>query len=249
MDRPSRGWELGASLIILFVALIAWLVMLALARDMPDAMMSPASFLVFWVVMMIAMMFPSVAPTAILWVGGIARTSSGIGRFARAGSFIAGYLVVWTAYGLAALAAIAGAATLVQRAPESARWVGAGVFAFAALYQITPLKHACLRHCRSPLAAMMQYAGFPRYGRDVLAGLHHGTFCVGCCWALMASLVAAGFMNFAAMAAIAALIFLEKRWVRGELFARVAGVGLLALAVLAILHPELFPGLRPAMPG
>lgn len=206
------------------------------------------AFLLIWAVMMAAMMLPSVAPTAILWSNGIAQSSSGAVRLVRSGAFFLGYVVAWTAYGLAAYAAGIEVAATLQRWPQSGRWIGAGIFLLAAVYQLTPLKRACLSRCRSPFAALMHYAAFSKTARDLRVGLHHGLYCIGCCWALMAVLVAAGMMNVAAMAAIAAIIFVEKRWRRGESFATALSIVFVALAVLAVLRPQLFPGLQPAMP-
>jgi predicted metal-binding membrane protein len=90
----------------------------------------------------------------------------------------------------------------------------------------------------------MHYAGFPQRGRDFLVVLHHGAYCVGCCWGLMALLLAAGIMNIGAMAAIAALIFLEKRWRHGEMLASVVSVAFIALAVAAVFYARSFPGLH-----
>lgn len=210
---------------------------------MPSMMPLPA-FIAVWVVMMVAMMFPSVAPTAMLWGGAIVRSSSGIDRVVRMTQFIGGYLLAWSAFGVAAYWIVVEMAGFIERSPRSAGWIGAAIFLFAAVYQIAPLKRACLLHCRSPLAALMHYAAFPKRGRDVLAGLHHGSYCVGCCWGLMALLLAAGVMNVAAMAAVAVLILLEKRWSHGESLARWVSAVFAALAVAALLEPQLFSGLR-----
>jgi predicted metal-binding membrane protein len=229
----------------LCLAAIAWGITVTQSAGMAmPAMMPLPAFLAFWIVMMIAMMFPSVAPTAILWSSAIAKSSSGLQRVSRMTHFIAGYLFAWAAFGIAAYWTVVEIAALLARAPQNARWIGAAIFVFAAAYQLTPLKRACLLHCRSPFAAMMHYAGFPQRGRDVLVGLHHGAYCVGCCWGLMALLLAAGVMNVAAMAAVAALIFLEKRWRYGSALATWVGAACLLLAVSALFEPELFPGLR-----
>lgn len=193
------------------------------------------AFLSFWVIMMIAMMFPSVAPTAIVWSNGILRTTSGIAAPARIASFAVAYLVVWTAYGILAFAAIATIAHASDMHPQIARWIAAGLFAFAGLYQLTPLKRACLRHCRAPFVALMHYASWSPRARDFRVGLHHGAYCVGCCWGLMAILIAVGVMNVYAMLAVAAIIFVEKLWRRGELLAKALGVVFLAIAVAELL--------------
>jgi predicted metal-binding membrane protein len=238
----------AAWIAFLTIAAIAWAITVMQARSMAmPAMMPLPLFLAFWLVMMIAMMFPSVAPTAMLWGNAIARTSSGAQRVMRIGEFIAGYLLAWAAFGIAAYWVLRQLTSFLGRAPQDAPWIGCAVFLFAAAYQVTPIKRACLLHCRSPFAALAHYAGFPKTGRDVLVGLHHGAYCVGCCWGLMALLAAAGVMNVPAMAGIAALIYLEKRWRRGEVLAKALCAGFLALALLAALHPELFAGLRPPM--
>jgi len=240
-----RRVALAAWAAFLAIAAVAWSLIFVQAASpaMPQMMPLPA-FLAFWVVMMVAMMFPSVAPTAILWSRGIMRTTSGLERALRMAGFASGYLLAWAAFGLAAYWTIVHLAALIARSPQSAGWIGAGIFMFAALYQVSPLKRACLLHCRSPFAALMHYAGFPERGRDVLVGVHHGAYCVGCCWGLMALLLAAGVMNVPAMAVVAALIFLEKRWSRGERLATWLSVGFLALAVVAARNPGAFPGLH-----
>jgi predicted metal-binding membrane protein len=240
-----RNAAIAAWLTFLGIALIAWAITAVQSGGMAmPAMMPLPAFLTFWIVMMIAMMFPSVAPTAILWSGAIARTASGARRALRMTAFVAGYLVVWSAFGAAFYFVLLQLSALLERAPHSAPIVGAAIFLFAALYQLTPLKRACLLHCRSPFAALMHYAGFPQRGRDFLVGLHHGAYCVGCCWGLMALLLAAGIMNIGAMAAIAALIFLEKRWRHGEMLASVVSVAFIALAVAAVFYARSFPGLH-----
>ncbi len=211
--------------------------------------LSPPLFLAMWVVMMAAMMFPSVAPIAILWTHSIAGRASGVVRAGRIASFLSGYLVAWAGYGLLAFLALLAAGRLVDAAPEGATWLGASVFAVAGLYELTPLKDVCLRHCRSPMMALLRYANYKGETRDLRVGLHHGVYCVGCCWGLMVVLVAVGAMNVPAMAGLAAVIFLEKLWSRGRLLSRAVGIAFLAIAALAPFHPWLLPGLRAGAHG
>jgi predicted metal-binding membrane protein len=199
-------------------------------------------FLAMWVTMMAAMMFPSVAPTAILWARSITRGPTGAVRAWRIASFLSGYLIAWTGYGVVAFAALRGA-RLVDLSPQEARILGSAIFAAAGVYQLTPLKDVCLRHCRSPLAQLMHYGSFKGIGRDLRVGVHHGAYCVGCCWAFMLVLVAVGVMNIAAMAALAAVIFLEKLSRHGPVVARAVAVGFIALAAVAPFHPWLLPAL------
>ena len=103
----------------------------------------------------------------------------------------------------------------------------------------------CLRHCRSPIGSLFHYASFKGPARDLRVGMHHGLYCIGCCWGLMIILVAVGTMNIAVMAALAAVILIEKIWKYGRPFATVVGVTLIVLAVLALFVPRLLPGLQP----
>jgi predicted metal-binding membrane protein len=197
-------------------------------------------FLGVWIVMMAAMMLPSAIPAVALYVG-LAR-----GRTAVAALFFtSGYLAVWAAIGLVAFAA-AGAGGLftdgVLDWNRGGRWVAGAALLCAAVYQVTPLKDACLARCRTPLGLLL---GSWRPGRlgGLRLGLASGAWCAGCCWALMASLFALGVMSIAWTALIAGLIALEKTlpW------RRVATGGttalLLVLGVLLLAAPDLVPGL------
>ncbi|MFJ7779429.1 DUF2182 domain-containing protein [Streptomyces yangpuensis] len=247
---PVRDLALAWSLIVLIAAL-AWLLTVDQARGMgvgPGTMgMALPLFLVLWLAMMAAMMLPSVAPVAVTWAKGIARQSGGAVRALRTTAFLSGYLVAWTLFGLAAYGGLALTGGLVDRDPDAGRWIGAAAFALAGLYQLGPLKDICLRHCRSPMAQLMRYASYRPRMRDLRVGLHHGAYCVGCCWALMVLLIPLGVMNVAAMAGVAALIFLEKLWYRGPQLARLAGAVFLVLAVLAPFQDWLLPGLQNTM--
>jgi predicted metal-binding membrane protein len=201
-------------------------------------------FLGVWVVMMAAMMFPSAAPTVALY----ARMSRRRVRTAPL-LFAAGYLLTWTAAGLLAYAVFAlGRSALGHELAwdHAGRWVAGGVLVLAAVYEVTPLKDACLSKCRSPLGFLVGS------WRDGLAGAvnmgaRHGAWCVGCCWALMAALFALGVMSLAWMAFVAALIALEKTlpWQPGVTYA--VALILLVLGVLLIAAPDSVPGL--VVPG
>lgn len=235
------------------LAALAWAVTIRQANGMgvgPGTMgMALPLFLLMWVAMMAAMMFPSVAPIAILWTRAIRGRSQGAAMLGRMASFLGGYLLAWTGYGLLAFAALLGTERLVELSPEGAKWLGVGIFAVGGFYQLTPLKDACLRHCRSPMMSLLHYGNFKGRTRDLRVGVHHGLYCVGCCWGLMLVLVAVGVMNIAAMAALAAVIFLEKLWRHGRGLSRAIGVAFLAIAVLVPFYPSLLPGLRSTMTG
>ena len=201
-------------------------------------------FLGVWVVMMTAMMFPSVWPTVALY-SQMAR------RRWRAAPlvFAAGYIAAWTAAGLVAYGLFAVGRELLgdELAWDNAgRWLAGGTLVVAAAYELTPLKDVCLTKCRSPLGFLI---GTWRDGLlgGFNMGARHGAWCVGCCWALMASLFALGVMSLAWMAFIAALIGLEKTlpWRRVVNYATAALLLLLGIALLAA--PGDIPGLT--LPG
>jgi predicted metal-binding membrane protein len=197
-----------------------------------------------WVVMMAAMMFPSVAPTVALYAR-MARRTPRIAPLV----FTAGYLVTWTAAGLLAYAAFRGGRALLGGELAwggAGRWLAGGTLVAAAAYELTPLKDVCLAKCRSPLGFLLSsWRDGLRGALDM--GARHGAWCVGCCWALMASLFALGVMSLVWMAFVAALIALEKTlpWGRAATYATAAI--LLALGVAVIAAPDAVPGLT--LPG
>jgi len=201
-------------------------------------------FLGLWILMMAAMMLPSVAPVAVLWTRAIGGTSTRPRRAARMSMFLSGYLLAWAACGLVAFAALTGTERLLTASPTTAKWLGISIFVAAGLYQLTPWKDWCLRRCRSPIGALLHYVGFKGRSRDLRVGIHHGVTCVGCCWGLMIVLIAVGVMNLAAMAALAIVIFAEKLTRHGRLFGQAVGIVLVASGVVAIWFPFLLPGLH-----
>ena len=197
-------------------------------------------FMGVWVVMMAAMMFPSVSPTVALY----ARMTSRRAPVAPL-VFAAGYLVAWGGAGLLAYGASDVGRSLFgpQLSWDAAgRWVAGGTLVVAALYELTPLKDVCLGKCRSPLGFLLSSwrGGFPG---ALQMGARHGAWCVGCCWALMAALFALGVMSLAWMAFVAALIALQKTlpWERAITYG--TATLLLVLGVLLIAAPDAVPGL------
>ncbi len=199
-----------------------------------------------WVVMMAAMMFPSVWPTVDLY----ARMQHGRrerGMPAPPGAtaaFVAGYLLTWTTTGLAAFGLLSVARSLGLDGlswPRAGHWVAAGVIGLAAAYELTPLKDACLTRCRTPLGFLL--SGW-RDGRGgaVRMGAGHGGWCVGCCWALMAALFALGLMSLGWMLVVAVLIATEKLlpWRRAATAAVTAA--LIGLSLAAGAAPAAFMG-------
>ena len=201
-------------------------------------------FLGVWVVMMAAMMFPSVAPTVALY-SRMTRQRSPLSPLL----FAAGYLVTWALAGLVAFALASAGGRLAGDALDwqhAGRWAAGATLVVAAGYEFTPLKDVCLGKCRSPLGFLL---GSWRDGRRgaLRMGAKHGAWCVGCCWALMASLFALGVMSVDWMAFVAGLIAVEKivPWRRAATYA-VAAL-LLALGVLLFAAPQTIPGLT--VPG
>ncbi|MEU9010718.1 DUF2182 domain-containing protein [Streptomyces sp. NPDC048479] len=249
---PRRDLAVAWILMVLIAAL-AWVLTVGQSRDMgtqPGTMgMALPLFLLLWVVMMVAMMLPSMAPIAITWARAIGRQSAGAVRAARMTQFAGGYLLVWAAFGLLAYAGLAATGRLVDDNPDAGRWLGAAAFFLAGVHQFGPLKRVCLRHCRNPLSHLLRYARFRPWARDLRVGMHHGLYCLGCCWGLMIVLIPLGVMNVAAMAGLAAVIFLEKLWWRGPWLTWAVGLAFLVLAALAPFQDWMLPGLQMSGPS
>jgi predicted metal-binding membrane protein len=177
------------------------------------------------------MMTPSVAPL-VLGYAAVGRTARGGAPFAATAWFASGYAASWTLFALAAAAvqwALQRAALLTATMSTAARPLGAAILIAAGVYQWTRLKAVCLTHCRSPRAFLQHNDGFRPDAPGAFAmGLHHGSYCVGCCWVLMALLFVGGVMNAAWIALLTALVLAEKVVPQGRLVARAAGVLLLA---------------------
>ncbi len=199
-----------------------------------EQVLTVGAFLVAWLAMMTAMMFPAITPVVKLY--GRAATA---GRVAPLPFFVAGYIAVWTSIGLPAYVAWRA---LMDPIDDGRPWAGrlAGVVLLAAaVWQLTPLKSVCLRHCRSPISFFLRFGA--RVTRPVGAlrtGATHGLFCLGCCWALMAVLVALGTMNLAWMIALALLILVEKNAPAGERIAQFAAVAFIGLGAALLFRPE-----------
>lgn len=207
--------------------------------------MTAAVFLAMWVGMMVAMMFPAVAPMVLAHRRVVLHR--GEGR-APTVAFVAGYLVVWSVAGLVPLACVLASRELAAEAAQ-ARWlptlagliiVGSGV------YQFTGWKATCLRWCRSPIGFVMTH-DFGTGSRGALrAGLAHGGFCLGCCWALMSVLIVVGLMNLLWMAALSLIFLAEKNWSRGVGLTRIVGTAMVVLGLTVVLNPDILPDISGA---
>jgi predicted metal-binding membrane protein len=181
-----------------------------------------------WAVMMVAMMTPSAAPMILMFAGVNRRRREQQGPYVPTGVFLAGYLAVWAAFAVLATAAqwaLHAVSLLSPMTAITSPVVGGVLLVAAGVYQWTPLKHACLSKCRSPLGFVLNEWREGRWGA-FLMGLKHGGYCAGCCWSLMALLFVAGVMNLLWVAAIAGFVLLEKVAPGGERLGRVAGVAL-----------------------
>ncbi len=197
-----------------------------------------ASLFVMWAVMMAAMMLPTAVPTLMAY----ARMRS---TEPRAGTtwlsvtfFAAGYVAAWTGFSFAAAAIQMGLSNLAVLSPMMMKVmsgpVAAGILIGVGIYQFTPFKQACLRQCRTPIAFLMTQWRDGDAGA-VKMGLHHGLFCVGCCWALMALLFVAGVMNTVWIIAITAYVLLEKVVPYSPVLSKLVGAGLIGFGMWSLV--------------
>jgi predicted metal-binding membrane protein len=261
----SAWWRDRAALVtggmLLLIAAASWIVVVRQTAEMramdmgaapaepPPPLISWASALTFlgaWGVMMAAMMLPSATPMLALY-GTVSRNLARAGqRVAPSLLFAAVYLAVWLLVGVPVYLADALVRAGAHRSPAVAVALPAAlalVLVAAGVYQFTALKRVCLQHCQSPLSFLMAHwrSG---YAGTLRMGLAHARYCVGCCWGLMAVLVAAGAMGLQWVLLIAAVVFAEKLLPRGEWTARVVGAALVALGIAVFLTPGLATILR-----
>jgi predicted metal-binding membrane protein len=189
-----------------------------------------------WAIMMVGMMLPSAAPMILLYDRVRERQEAKGASLAATGVFALGYLAAWGLFSLVATSAqwaLERVALLSPMMASASPWLGGGLLIAAGIYQWTPLKHACLVHCRSPIAFLAHYWRPGRSGA-LMIGLHHGLYCIGCCWVLMALLFVFGVMNLLWIAVLALFILLEKVMPWGEPFSRATAVVLAGAGVLVI---------------
>jgi predicted metal-binding membrane protein len=236
--------RLGLVLVLFALAAVGWWWTLGQMRGMDNGPWSDLGtfgwFLIVWVVMMAAMMFPSVAPTVALYSRMTTRLSP-----LRSLVFTAGYLVTWAGAGVAAFAigvALSRSSAGLFEWDRAGRWVAGGTLVVAAIYELTPFKDVCLGKCRSPLGFLL---GSWREGWSgaFQMGMRNGAWCVGCCWALMASLFALGIMSVTWMAVIAGLIGFEKTIPSRRAASYGTAAVLLGLGLLVLVAPHSMPGL------
>jgi predicted metal-binding membrane protein len=248
---PDRGAvRYGVPVALIGAAALGWWWSVHMAKDMStgdlsnvsgmrgmemtsENMISVAGFLVAWFAMMTAMMLPAILPVMKLYLRALTH-----GRVAPLPYFVAGYLTVWM---VPAIPAYFAWRALFAPLSNGAQWAGrlAGVVVVAAgIWQLTPLKKLCLRHCRSPMSFFLRFGG--RVERPLGAarmGALHGFYCFGCCWAIFALLVALGTMNLGWMLILTALIAGEKLFVRGDRLASAVGAIFLGLGTALFIAP------------
>jgi predicted metal-binding membrane protein len=239
------------------VTLLAWIYLVYTAKrmtdmpgmpvmpDMPEMVMlrtwAAADFLfmfLMWAIMMVGMMAPAAAPMTLLYAA-IARRAAGQNNpIPPATVFVAGYIAMWTFFSAAATLmqwALERAALLSSMMVSTSPMLGAGILIVAGVYQFTPLKASCLRHCRTP-AAFFSERWRTGFTGAFQMGLVYGAYCLGCCGFLMLLLFVGGVMNLLWIAAIAILILAEKASPLALRGGRIAGFAMIVLGVLAIIR-------------
>jgi predicted metal-binding membrane protein len=233
------------------VPVICWAWIVPMARDMYGVMSGPSAWMMtavwdarhttllaaMWIVMMIGMMTPSAAPTLLIYASVMRRSDEGPRAALRVYPMAAGYLLVWIGFSIAA--------TLLQRTLSTAvlspmmtlinPFAAASVLAVAAIYQLTPIKRACLDLCRSPIGFITTHMRTGAWGAFRL-GVDHGVYCVGCCWALMLLLFAGGVMNLWTIASVTFFVLFEKLAPLGDRTRQLSAAGLAAAAVWVMLR-------------
>lgn len=232
------------------VTAIAWVYLVAMAADMDgmmmDAMAMPSMeawsatdfvlMFVMWAVMMVGMMLPSATPMILLYAAVTRRHSQRGHMFASTGVFAAGYLIAWTGFSLLATVlqwALEQMALLSPMMVSTSSYLGGGLLIAAGVYQWTPLKHACLDNCRAPAEFLSRTWRNGTRGA-VLMGMHHGAYCIGCCWLLMALLFVVGVMNLLWVAALTAIVLVEKVAPGGAVVSRVFGAVFVAAGLFIV---------------
>ena len=241
--------------VLLILAVAAWgFLAWQATRVSPMAMgltmgMGAALFLAIWVVMMVAMMFPTAAPM-ILMFARVHRDKRQSGKaFVPTWVFVSAYLLLWTLFGVLAYICAVWAERLAQQVPwlaAHAAQIGGGVLVLAGLYQLSPLKRTCLAKCRTPLDFIVR-SWRNGYLGSFRMGLEHGAYCLGCCWLLFVIFFPLGIMNVAAMAVVTLLIFAEKSFPLGQRIAQLAALALVTYGLLVVFMPGALPTFQALM--
>jgi predicted metal-binding membrane protein len=202
------------------------------------SMLHAFSMFVMWWVMMIAMMLPSAAPIILLSAALNRRSRAEIAPYGRVAAFVLGYLLAWAVFSLVAVALqywLEQAGMLSMHGESVNHLLTGGLLLAAGVWQLSPMKYACLQHCRSPVAFLTRYRK-PGSSGALYMGARHGLYCLGCCWFLMALLFAGGVMNLYWIVGLAVFVFAEKVLVIGSGLGRIAGVCLLGWGLWVLVR-------------
>ncbi len=260
LRRRELGAVLAA---LVGTTLLAWLYLARLASSMGGVSMSPdmpmppgmsmdmpmsvvglrpwgpvelgMTFLM-WAVMMVGMMVPTAMPMTLIYMGIVRKAKEDGAVVAPTLVFVVGYLAVWALFGLVATSAqwaLESAALVSPMMVTTSPLLGAGLLVLAGVYQLTPAKHACLSHCRSPVHFIAHHWRHGTMGA-LRMGASHGLYCLGCCWALMLLLFVGGVMNLLWIAAIAFFVLLEKVLPYSRVPSWIAGAAMIAAGVVLL---------------
>ena len=207
--------------------------------QMPWSLLTFLLMFIMWSVMMVGMMVPSVAPMVLLFARVQRRKLADQAPAARIAAFTAGYLLIWTSFSLIATGlqwALTELRLLSPMMESTSQFLAVGVLLAAGIYQLTPLKLACLKQCQSPIGFLTMHWKDGISG-SLSMGIEHGMYCLGCCWLLMALLFVGGVMNLIWVAIIATFVLLEKVVPKGEIIGRVGGILLIVFAGFVAFQP------------
>jgi len=244
--QRDRSLILGG---LLMLAALAWALLIWQASTMShQAMgltmgMSAILFIAIWIVMMVAMMFPTAAPMILMFSKIYQSRRQHERPFVPTWVFVSAYLLIWSLCGVVAYPLAVGidklAASSIWLMGNAARFGGV-VLLVAGLYQLSPLKDICLSKCRTPVQFILS-SWHDGYRGAFRMGLEHGAYCLGCCWLLFVILFPLGLMNLAVMALLTALIFAEKALPIGRQISKLAGGGLIVYGVIVLFLPAALP--------
>jgi predicted metal-binding membrane protein len=235
---------------LLGVSLIAWAYLLLMSFDMNSTGVMPdmqipewtaeyfLMMFLMWAIMMVGMMLPSVAPTVLIYAAVSKKAATQGSPIAPTLIFVSGYIAMWIMFSLLATCLQWGldeASLLSPMMVSNSAIFGACLLITAGIYQWLPIKDACLRHCRSPVEFISRYWQAGHTGA-FLMGVHHGIYCVGCCWVLMGLLFFGGVMNLLWIATITLFVLLEKVLPFGDIGGRVMGTLMLIVGIIMLFH-------------
>jgi predicted metal-binding membrane protein len=242
-----RERNLILALLLVFAA-AAWAILIYSDAVMDDDMsptmgMSAPLWIALWIVMMVAIMFPTAAPMMLMFARVHSKRAERGQSFVPTWVFAASYVLLWSATGLLAYAAAVVGESLADRwrwAMDNAAGIGGVMLIVAGIYQLTPLKRICLSKCRTPVAFILN-SWRDGYGGAFRMGFEHGVYCLGCCWLLFAILFPLGMMNIGILALLTLLIFAEKSTALGRHIGSLAAIALIAYGAVVLVVPDALP--------